>query len=216
VRVNLRIPTPSNVVDFGKENMESTLATIAPLAARRSLAEGLAAEEFDYLVREHQRRIYRVLFSLLRDEDLAETLTQECFLRAFEKRATFRSEASVETWLIRIAVNLARDYARNRRLAFWRNLVHAGSKDEVETAGHEASDPGPSPERTVLAREQLAAVHSLLAKLPPQQRSVFALRFFEEMSLEEIAQAMQLEVGTVKAHLFRAVQAVRKGWKGQK
>ena len=196
--------------------MESTLATIAPLAARRSLAEGLAAEEFDCLVREYQRRIYRVLFSLLRDEDVAETLTQECFLRAFEKRATFRAEASVETWLIRIAVNLARDYARNRRLAFWRNLVRAGSKDERETAEQEVSDPSPSPERVVLAREQLAALGPILDTLSAQQRSVFALRFFEEMSLEEIAETLQLEIGTVKTHLFRAVGTVRKKLKGQK
>ena len=194
--------------------MESTLATIAPLAARRSLAEGLAAEEFDCLVREHQRRIYRVLFSLLRDEDVAETLTQECFLRAFEKRATFRAQSSVETWLARIAINLARDYARNRRLAFWRNLVRGAAKDE--RAGFEPSDSSPSPERVVLAREQLAALGPILDTLSAQQRTVFALRFFEEMSLEEIAETLQLELGTVKTHLFRAVGTVRKKLKGQK
>jgi RNA polymerase sigma-70 factor (ECF subfamily) len=66
-----------------------------------------------------------------------------------------------------------------------------------------------------LAREQLAAVGSILEKLSSQQRSVFSLRFFEELSLEEIAEAMGLEVGTVKAHLFRAVSAVRKKLKEQ-
>ena len=203
-------------VDFGKEDMESTLATIAQLAPGRSLVEGLAAEDFDRLVRLHQRRIYRMLFSLLRDQDVADTLTQECFLRAYQKRATFRGEASVETWLIRIAVNLARDHVRNRRWAFWRNLVRAAPLAQAETPTQEASDPSPSPERVMLAREQLAAVGSILERLSPQQRSAFALRFFEEMSLEEIAQAMKLEVGTVKAHLFRAVGTVRKKLKGKK
>jgi RNA polymerase sigma-70 factor (ECF subfamily) len=66
-----------------------------------------------------------------------------------------------------------------------------------------------------LAREQLAAVGSILERLSSQQRSVFSLRFFEELSLEEIAEAMELEVGTVKAHLFRAVSAVRKKLKEQ-
>jgi RNA polymerase sigma-70 factor (ECF subfamily) len=203
-------------MDSGKETMESALTTIVDLAARRSLAEGIAAEEFDRLVRLHQRRIYRVLLALVRDQDLADTLTQECFLRAFQKRSSFRGEASVETWLIRIAINLARDHARNRRTAFWRNLFHPAQQAEAEAAALQASDPRPSAERAILAREQLATVGSILEKLSPRQRSVFSLRFFEEMTLEEIAEAMELEVGTVKAHLFRAVSAVRKRLKEQK
>jgi len=193
--------------------MDSTLATVADLGTLVRPAEGLASEKFDHLIRLHQRRVYRVLLSLLRDQDLADTLTQECFLRAYQKRATFRGEASVETWLIRIAINLARDHVRNRPLAFWRNLVRATPQAEAETAALGASDPSPSAERVIVAREQLAAVQSILEKLSPQQRSVFALRFFEEMRLEEIAQAMKIEIGTVKAHLFRAVHAVRKGLK---
>ncbi len=214
--VNLRISNPSIEVDFGKENMESALATIADLATGRNLADSLAEREFDHLVRSHQRRIYRVLFSLLRDQDLADTLTQECFLRAFRKRATYRGEASVETWLVRIAINLARDHARNRRLAFWRGLLHLGPRAESETAILEPCDPAPSAERALLAREQMMSVRSTLDKLSPQQRTAFTLRFFEEMSLEEIAHVMEVEVGTVKAHLFRAVNAVRKKLKGQK
>ena len=213
--VNLSISKPSIRMDSGKEIMESALTTTVDLAARRSLAEGIAAEEFDRLVRLHQRRIYRVLLALVRDQDLADTQTQECFLRAFQKRSSFRGEASVETWLIRIAINLARDHARNRRVAFWRNLFHPAQQTEAEAAALQASDPSPSPERAILAREQLATVGSILERLSPQQRSVFSLRFFEEMTLEEIAEAMELEVGTVKAHLFRAVRAVRKRLKEQ-
>jgi RNA polymerase sigma-70 factor (ECF subfamily) len=67
------------------------------LAETRGRAEGIAAEEFDQLVRSHQRRIFRLLFSLVRDRDLADNLTQDCFLRAYQRRATFRGEASVET-----------------------------------------------------------------------------------------------------------------------
>jgi len=193
--------------------MESALTTIAGLAASREHAQGIAAQEFDQLVRLHQRRIYRVLLTLVRDQDLADNLTQECFLRAYQKRDSFRGEASVETWLIRIAINLARDHARSRRAQFWRNLFHR--VPQTETPILEAPDHSPSPERVILAREQMAAVGSILAKLSPQQRSVFSLRFFEELSLEEIAEAMELEVGTVKAHLFRAVSAVRKKLKEQ-
>jgi RNA polymerase sigma-70 factor (ECF subfamily) len=189
--------------------MESALTTTMDMAARRGRTEGIAAEDFDGIVRSHQRRVFGVLFSLVRDRDVADNLTQDCFLRAYQKRATFRGEASVETWLIRIAVNLARDHARNRRWAFWRNILQRTSPPEVEAAETDISDPGPSAERVLLAREQLAAAVSVLERISPQQRFAFSLRFFEEMTLEEIAEAMQVEVGTAKAHLFRAVSAVR-------
>jgi RNA polymerase sigma-70 factor (ECF subfamily) len=196
--------------------MERALTTAMDMAARRGRTEGIAIEEFDHVVRAHQRRVFRVLFSLVGDRDLADNLTQDCFLRAYQRRTTFRGEASVETWLIRIAVNLARDHARNRRWAFWRNILQQTSPPEEEAAEIEIPDPGPSAERILLAREQLAAAEAVLKKISPQQRLAFSLRFFEEMTLEEIAEAMQVEVGTVKAHLFRAVSAVRNKLKEQK
>src|SRR5438874_12785786 len=89
-------------------------------------AAGLADGEFDALVLNYQQRIYRVLWAVLRDHDGAETLTQECFLRAYKKRHSYRAEAGVYTWLVRIALNLAADYRRNRRAGFWRRLfAHA-------------------------------------------------------------------------------------------
>ena len=190
--------------------MESALTTAVDLVASRERTTGIAAEEFDALVRSHQRRVFRVVFSLVRDQDLADNLTQDCFLRAYRNRSKFRGEASVETWLIRIAVNLVRDHARNRRLAFWRNILQRPARPEAAAAELEVSDPGPSPERLLLAREQLATVETALKNMPAQQRAAFSLRFFEEMSLEEIADAMDLQVGTVKAHHFRAVAALRK------
>jgi RNA polymerase sigma-70 factor (ECF subfamily) len=196
--------------------MESALSTTMDMAASRGRTDGIAAEEFDHLVRLHQRRIFQVLFSLVRDRDLADNLTQDCFLRAYQKRATFRGEASIETWLIRIAVNLVRDHARNRRLAFWRSILPWTSPSESETAEIDISDAAPSAERALLAHEQLAAVKTVLENISPQQRTAFSLRFFEEMTLEEIAAAMQVEVGTVKAHLFRALSAVRNKLKEQK
>ena len=89
-------------------NAISARASAVPV---RSM-EGIAAVDFNQLVQTHQRRVYRVLLSLLRDPDAADTLTQECFLRAYERRAQFRGESPVQAWLLRIAVNLARDYHR--------------------------------------------------------------------------------------------------------
>ena len=200
--------------------METTLTrrgALAPQlraaqAARSSVTQGLAAEEFDEIVRAHQRRIYRVLLGLLRDSDAADTLTQECFLRAYRNRKSFRRESSVGTWLMRIAVNLAADHGRSRKNAFWRRLFGGASPPDagVAPAADDLPDPRASPERQLAAREELCAVWAAAKELPPQQRAAFVLRFAEEMTLEEIAQAMALEVGTVKAHLARALNAVRR------
>ena len=86
--------------------MEHTLRGAAPSRAE-PLDRELAAEDFEPLVRLHQRRIYRVLLAVLRDAEAADTLTQECFLRAYKKRQSFRGDSAVGTWLVRIALNLS-------------------------------------------------------------------------------------------------------------
>lgn len=169
---------------------------------------GWNAAEFDDIVREHQARIYRVLWCELHDDEAAATLTQDCFLKAYRARAEFRGEASVSTWLVRIAVNLARDYQRNRRQGFWRRLLKS-NPHEADLATEMAVDKTPRADRALLAREQLQQTMDAVKTLSPQQQTVFHLRFLEEMSLEEIAAAMSVEVGTVKSHLSRAVNALR-------
>jgi len=190
--------------------VETALIKPAALTIRAQAAMGIAAEEFDRLVREHQQRIYRVLLVLVRDPDTAETLTQECFLRAYRKRASFRGEASVATWLVHIALNLARDHAKNRRRAFWKRLLFGSQDERVAAQMYATADPAASPEQVLAARQDAAAVWAVVEQLSPQQREAFVLRFVEEMPLAEIAAAMELNLGTVKVHLHRAVTAVRR------
>ncbi len=182
--------------------------------ATQALTRGLAHEEFDDLVREHQQRIFRVIMALVRDSELASNITQDCFVRAYEKRESFRGEASVSTWLTRIAVNLVRDHARSRRQSFWKKLFQRSEDDSVENAAETIRDSRSTPDRQFLAKEELSAVWSAVAELAPQQREVFVLRYSEEMSLEEIAQVLDVKPGTVKAHLSRAVAIVRKRVRG--
>jgi RNA polymerase sigma-70 factor (ECF subfamily) len=168
-------------------------------------------EDFDAVVEAHKRRVYRLLLGMIRDPDAAETLMQDCFLRAYRSRDSYRGEASVATWLAGIAINLARDHARSRRIAFWKKLFSGDGNAEAE---HEqVPDRGATPERELLAREELNKVWAAVETLSQKQRAVFLLRFVEEMSLEEIGQATGLSTGTVKAHLFRAVSTVRKRMK---
>jgi RNA polymerase sigma-70 factor (ECF subfamily) len=185
--------------------MENTLevATLGQATAE------IPSLDFDLVVRQHQRRIYRVLLGLVRDPDVADNLTQDCFVRAYEKRASFRGEASVGTWLVSIAINLARDHGRSRRAGFWRNLF-SGSAEETEAALGAAADTGATPERLLMARQELGRVCKIVEQLPERQREVFLLRFLQEMPLNEIGLALGMEPGTVKAHLFRAVAKVRK------
>ena len=169
-------------------------------------AQNITAEEFDALVRRHQRRVHRVLLMLLRDPDEADNLTQECFLRAYQSMGSFRGECSLETWLLRIASNLARDHVRNRRTSFWKRLLGFGEDDSW---AQRVPTKEASPEQTVLAREEVRAVWEAANTLSQQQRAVFVLRFVEDMELNEIATVLGLQVGSVKTHLFRALQSVR-------
>jgi RNA polymerase sigma-70 factor (ECF subfamily) len=185
-------------------------STVTTFVATSRAVEGLAEADFDQLMRLHQRRIYRLLLGMLRDPDAADSLTQECFLRAWRKRSSFRGEAAIGTWLVRIAVNLARDHARNRRLAFWRRLFAASTdKDTARPQAEQLPSRQAGPEQALVARQELDAVWSVVEALPQQQKAVFLLRFVDEMSLDEIAQALGLRVGSVKSHLFRALSAVK-------
>lgn len=177
-------------------------------------AEAVSLTNFDEIVQQHQRRVYRVILLLARDADVADTLTQECFLRAYRKRASFRGECSVQTWLLRIATNLVRDHQKSQRVSFWKRLV-GFDDEEGENGAAAAAAREASPERSLMARAELKAVWDAVDSLPQQQRTVFLLRFAEEMSLEEVARLLELQVGTVKAHLFRATGRVREMMKEQ-
>jgi RNA polymerase sigma-70 factor, ECF subfamily len=168
----------------------------------------ITAEDFEQIVRRYQRKVYRVLLLMLKNPEDADNLTQECFLRPYANMKSFRGECSVQTWLIRIAVNLVRDYARNRRAGFWKRLLRL-EDDGVVTDDREPPSIKPSPERGMLAREELDAVWRAVDSLSARQKEVFVLRFTEEMDLKEIAEVLNLSIGTVKAQLFRAVTSVR-------
>jgi len=165
-------------------------------------------EDVNTLCANYRSRIYRYALLSLRDPDLAETITQDCFLRAHKAREQFRGDCSVATWLTRIATNLIRDFTRSRKFQFWKS-ANATAIDAGAVADRLRS-PGLSPETALMLREELVGVWNAVETLPGKQRSVFLLRFVEEMELPEIATAMGLHVGTVKSHLHRALGTVRK------
>lgn len=201
--VNLRL------VGTSTKSMAAGTA-VKPMTA--DAAQEIAAQEFSRVVESHRPQIFRFLLASLRDVDLAETLTQECFLKAHRNWSHFRGDSSPMTWLMRIAINLQKDHWRNRRLQFWRS-TRANSVDLDE-----ASEWLPSGERTaeqlLLAREQVSQVWKVVSNLSERQRTVFLLRYVEEQELTEIARTTGLSEGTVKAHLSRALSKVRRELRG--
>jgi RNA polymerase sigma-70 factor (ECF subfamily) len=171
-------------------------------------------EDVDTLCATYRARIYRYALLSLRDPDLAENVTQDCFLKAYRARNEFRGDCSVATWLTRIATNLIRDTTRSRKFQFWK-AASSTAVDAAEIADRLRS-PGLSPETFLVMKEELQQLWDTVAALPGQQRSVFVLRFVEEMEVLEIATAMGLHVGTVKSHLHRALAAVRKAMERKK
>jgi RNA polymerase sigma-70 factor (ECF subfamily) len=158
--------------------------------------------DFDSVVQLYWPRIFRFALASLRDRDSAQTVAQDCFLRAYRGRERFRGEASLLTWLMQIAVNLVRDNVRSRRLQFWRRAP-------AEMPREWLPDGKIDPERRILIQEQVEAVWSATARLPERQRTVFLLRYVEEMELLEIGAVTGLKEGAVKVHLYRALRSVR-------
>jgi RNA polymerase sigma-70 factor (ECF subfamily) len=164
-------------------------------------------EDFDSLVAQHRPRIFRFILASLRNRETAENLTQDCFVKAYQAREQFRGASSIGTWFLQIAANLVRDHESNGRLKFWRRMLHPGT--DVADIGHSIPDGQQSPEALALVQEQVQSIWTAAASLPARQRTVFLLRFVEDMDLLEIAEVTGMKEGTVKTHLFRALQSVR-------
>jgi len=177
-----------------------TAAGAGPVA-RAELAD------VDHLLRCHGARVQRFIAFSLQDSDAAASLTQDCFLKAWRTRNQFRGDCSVHTWLLRIATNLVRDHVGTGKFRFWRQ-TNAARVDVAEVSERIASQQATA-EQQMLARERLRQVHSAVAQLTERQRTVFLLRFVEELDIEEICAATGMPVGTVKSHLHRALVAVR-------
>ena len=155
----------------------------------------------------YEQRIFRFLLVSTRDQEIAQTLTQETFLRAWLSRASFREDCSIATWLMRIALNLLRDHTRTQRFRFWKRA--SASTVEVSDVSDHIPTRESSLEDRAIAKEQLAILWDAVAKLSQRQRTVFLLRFVEELDLAEIATTTGLPISTVKSHLYRALAIIR-------
>jgi RNA polymerase sigma-70 factor, ECF subfamily len=164
-------------------------------------------EDIEELVRVHRPSVLRHAWWLLKDKDLAETVTQDCFMRAFKSRGLYRGQCSVRTWLMAITTNLVRDRTRTDGFRFWRQV----RLSTVDVCAMENRLPcrRQTAEAEMLARENLRQIWATVDRLPGRQRTIFMLRFVEEMQVSEIAETTGLNLSTVKSILYRTLRTVR-------
>jgi RNA polymerase sigma-70 factor (ECF subfamily) len=182
--------------------------------AEVQLARAAAAGEsgaFESIVRRHGRRVLGLGLRLTGNRADAEDLAQDVFVRVLRALPSFRGEASLATWITRVTVNAARNRHRDGRR---RGSDRTSSLDEPLCAGDSGADavtradrlddPAPSPERQALSAETGRRLEAALARLAPEFREALVLREIEGLSYQEIATALEVEVGTVKSRIARA------------
>jgi RNA polymerase sigma-70 factor (ECF subfamily) len=164
--------------------------------------------EFGTWMVSEQKRVFLLCRRMLDDAEEADSATQDTFLKAWQalKRPESKELDDPGKWLTRIAVNTCLDRLRSRRWQFWRKRPK--SEDEAAILNL-APSADPNAEAQVFARQIAAQIKRAIARLSPRQRAVFTLRHDEDRSLAEIAEVLDLDVGTVKAHLFRATEKLR-------
>jgi RNA polymerase sigma-70 factor (ECF subfamily) len=169
-------------------------------------ARGGDADAFRSLVERHSHSLFRLAYRLTGNEQDAEDVVQEAFLKAYRRLDQFESRANFGSWLYRIAANCAVDVLRARMRRDERPFTH-GAGDEEDLVPLPATDPGP--DRMAQASELRRRIGVAMSRLSPLERAAFVLRHFEERSTREIGAALGLETSAVKQSVFRAVRKMR-------
>jgi RNA polymerase sigma-70 factor (ECF subfamily) len=166
---------------------------------------------FDLLVLRYQHKVVKLVARLLRDPTEAEDVAQESFVKAYRALGSFRGDSAFYTWLYRIAVNTARNTMASRQR---RPLDYEADLSESEQSVVESRmRHGDTPEAAVLSDEIHSTVNNAIEALPEDLRTAIILREVEGLSYEEIAEAMECPVGTVRSRIFRAREAIDRSLK---
>ena len=177
------------------------------LLVERSVAGDQKA--FELLVIKYQRRIQRLIGRMVRDVDLVEDIAQETFIRAYRALAQFRGDAQFYTWLYRIAVNTAKKALMDMKRDPTVSENSFKSADDDETSVFEIELTSSETPDAVLASKEIAEmVNSAMEALPEELRQAITLREIEGLSYEEISEAMNCPIGTVRSRIFRARESI--------
>lgn len=205
-RVFLGRRSVSNTVQSGINSAAVLAAQVQSESA--AIAHGLKKhnpELLDQLIELYQHRLLRYLLFLTGKREVAEDLFQETWMRVLLRGAQYNGKARFDTWLFTIARNLVIDLSRKRTMASLDEM----SESKEDDRPFEIPMPGPSPLEQFQSREDSAEVGEVLLKLDPTYREVLVLRFYEELSLEEIACVTRAPLSTVKSRLYRGLAALK-------
>jgi RNA polymerase sigma-70 factor (ECF subfamily) len=197
----------SETVNAGSISLSAALAEEVQ-SENAAIALGLKKQNpelLDQLIELYQHRLMRYLLFLTGKREVAEDLFQETWMRVLLRGAQYNGKARFDTWLFTIARNLVIDLSRKRTMA---SLDEMSERGEDERPFEIAMD-GPSPLEQFQSREDCAEVGEVLLKLEPTYREVLVLRFYEELSLEEIATVTKAPLSTVKSRLYRGLAALK-------
>ncbi len=163
-------------------------------------------QAFDVLVRKYQQKIVKLISRYVRDQDEALDVAQETFIKAYRALATFRGDSAFYTWLYRIAINTAKNYlvAQSRRPPD----TDIDAEDAVQFDGDSKLRDTDLPEQLVHRDQVERVIYEAIDALPEDLRTAITLRELEGLSYEEIAQAMDCPIGTVRSRIFRAREAI--------
>ncbi|HCE00364.1 MAG TPA: RNA polymerase subunit sigma-24 [Armatimonadetes bacterium] len=165
-------------------------------------------EAFDQLVRKHERRAYQYAFRLTRSPEEAADIVAEAFFRVYSALRSFRQDSAFGTWLYRIVTNCYLDAQKKSRSRQTTSLSRASSDDDAELE-LQIEDTSPLPDETALEKERARALQRAIDALPEYQRAMIVMYHGEQLSYEEIAEALDLPIGTVKSRLNRARLSLR-------
>jgi len=164
-------------------------------------------DDIDTLARMHRARLLRFAAYSTGDPDLAETIAQDTLLRAYNGRESFRGECSVNTWLTGIAIHVIRDHQRSNKYKFWKRVK--SSAIDVHDVAAFIPAGGSGPEGQLLAKEKVKHLVQVIGTLSNNQRTVFLMKFSEDMSTSDISKVQGVSEVTVRTHLHRALKTVR-------
>lgn len=157
---------------------------------------------FGELVQKYQKRVYALTVRMCPTPELAEEAAQEAFLSAWQGLPFFRGDAAFSTWLYRLASNACVDLLRKERR-------HQGTSLDDDAVGAEIPDTKPTPEEAAETKELRAQIEAGLRQLSPEHRAVLILREIQQLNYEEIADALSLDLGTVKSRISRGRRQLR-------
>lgn len=161
---------------------------------------------YTQLMSEYRENIYYMMLKMVNNKDDAEDLTIEAFGKAFKRLAQYKPDFAFSTWLFKIASNNCIDFLRKQKKAKLVSIDEGFNNDDGEEpqGGMDIKAKGLNPEQALMKGQRITEMHRIVEQLKPKYRTLVDLRYFQELSYEEIAEELDLPLGTVKAQLFRA------------